>query len=193
MPPTAQTSSNGSPVMDFTPVDYDRDVTLTPAGEWTAICSVKKSKTNEGGFPMLILEWKLEDTDDEDHKTYLGTTESDFVVFFPKGHKGARMGALRMRGLCEHMNIDLDTVPQGKISSWADLEELIEGLDKQRATIWTTIGKGRDNQPRTTVVYAAPGGAITSPSDDDEDEEEKPAARSAKGKPAAAKGKTARR
>ena len=95
--------------LDFTAVDYDGgDIPPdAPAGEWDAVVRVKKLKTSKESLPMLALEWKLEDTDDDDLKGALGSSVTDFVVFYPKGHKAARMGKVRLRKLCETLDIDL--------------------------------------------------------------------------------------
>ena len=189
-------TANGSPVMAFTPVEFDHEVQPdAPPGEWEAICSVKKTKTKDDGYPMLQLDWKLEDTDNDEHKTFCGTTVPDFLVFFPKGHKGAKMSAKKLRQICELMDIDLDSVPTGKLSSWDNLEPFVEAVDKQRATIHTKMGKGRDGTPQTEVSYLKPAGvAASSGGDEEEEEEDETPKAKAKGKPAAsARGKSARR
>src|ERR1700732_840010 len=171
-------ATNSEKTLDFAPVDYDIHAMPPPApeGEWVArIGEVKIQPTAKGNFPMLIVEWSLEGTDEDEHQSFIGATIPDFVVFFPPNHKGARMGKLRMRALCEKVGIDFDMVPT-KIANKSDLEEFVNALkDTDKVTVWTRVSKDSNNEDRTSIVYSKPG--VVSAASDDEDEDEKPAAK----------------
>lgn len=182
--------------MDFKPVDYDRDTIPpdAPAGTWEASCSVKKKTTAKDQYPMLILNFKLEDTEEEDNKHALGSEVADFLVFFPDGAKGSKQAKLRLRKVCEAFKVDLSILPTGRIGSWDDLQDFIDAIDKQRCVIYTTVKTDPESgESRTNVFYTQPGGSFAAP---DEEEDEAPA-RGAKGKTASkaapAKGKTTAR
>lgn len=150
--------------MDFKPVDYDQKNIPpdAPAGEWTATCSVKKSKTSKDNYPMLILEWKITEAADEVNESFVGASTSDFVTFFPEGHRASKMGKLKVKALCEHMEIDLDVIPT-RIASYDDLADLIAGLDGQSATIWTIVRDRSDTGEKVTEIrYSKPGGGLLS-------------------------------
>ena len=168
-------SANGQKQMEFTPVNYDGGEVPpeAPAGEWQAVCEVKKSKTQKDRFPKLKLNWKLQDTEEEEHKTFLGSSVTDFLVFFPVGHKAAGMAKRRLKKLCEALDIDMSTLPTGKASSWDDFAEFIEALDKQVATIWTVVKTDEESgESRTNVVYSRPGGSFKKDEEEDDDEDD---------------------
>ena len=134
-------SANGSKVMDFKPVDYDRDTLPpdAPAGKWEATCTVRKKPTNKDQYPMLILNYKLEETDDEENEHALGSEVADFLVFGPDTAKGSKQAKLRHRKVCEAFGVDLTVLPTGNLKSWDDLQELIDALDKRRVIIYTSV------------------------------------------------------
>jgi hypothetical protein len=185
-------ATNSEKTLDFAPVDYDINAMPPPApeGEWVArISEVKIQPTAKGKFPMLIVEWTLESTDEEEHMSSLGAVIPDFLVFFPANHKGARMGKLRMRALCEKVGVDFDIVPT-KIGSKSDLEEFVNALkETDKVTVWTVVGKDNNNDDRTSIVYSKPGGGLSTATDDEDEEDEKPAAKKSSMRPSSAKGK----
>jgi hypothetical protein len=194
------TQTNGTPRLAFTPVEFDASKLdpEAPTGKWTASCKVKTHVSQEHKKPMLIVEWKLEGTEESDHETFLGKKVTDFVGFPATGSKGANFAKIHLRQLCEAIEFPLENVPSGTLSSWDDLDPLVEALDGREITIWTTTKEEESGESRTRVSYVEPRGfAAAMSSDDDEEEEAAPPpkkAAAAKGKPApAAAKKTARR
>ena len=191
---TQNSSANGSKVMDFKPVDYDRDTLPpdAPAGKWLATCTVRKKPTNKDQYPMLILNYKLEETDDEDNEHALGSEVADFLVFGPDTAKGSKQAKLRHRKVCEAFGVDLTVLPTGNLKSWDDLQELIDALDKRRVTIYTSVKTDPESgESRTNVYYTPPGGSFKDPDAEEEEQQAAPRGRTAsngkaaKGKPAA--------
>lgn len=190
------TQQNGRATLDFSPVQFDvtEMEAEVPEGEWEATCKIKKHVSKEARLPMIIVEWKLENTDNEALQTHLGKTIGDFVGFPSAGAKGGNFRKIHLRQLCEATGIDLDLVPKGNLSSWDDIEPFIEALDGSKAIIYTTVKEEATGEKRVNIKYAKPAsfGAASAVSEDDE--EEVPAKKTAaKAKAAPAKGKPARR
>lgn len=179
------TTQNGARQMDFTPVEYNPDLEPeAPTGKWEATCKVKKIKTKEKGLPMLILEWKLEDTDEDDHKIHLGKTVADFVSFPAQGAKNGNMSRIGLRKLCEAFEIPLETIPRGELRSWDDLDALIDALDGKQGIIYTKTTEQESGESKTRVSYQEPANF----GETEEEPEEAPAPKT-KGKAPAAKAK----
>ena len=109
---------------DFTPTDFDRDhmPPACPAGEWTAklvkasVGPTKIKPDGSGGYPMVTLEFKMTGTEEEENETFVGSRHRAYLVMPPKGAKGERMMKLNMRNFCQNFDIELDTLPTGKIT-----------------------------------------------------------------------------
>lgn len=166
---------------DFTPVDCGdmNDIPPDlPAGEWEALCAVKKSKTAKDGFPMLVLEWRTTAVADgnEDNENYVGARATDFVTFFPASHKATRMARVRLQQMCKALNVEMPKAQ--KLSSWDDVADFIASLEGLKANIWTSVETRKDTGAQVTKVhYAPPGrkvGPLPAPEEDDEEEAPKP-------------------
>ncbi len=165
--------------VEFTPVDVGDMSDIPPdlpAGAWVAQCSVKKHTTKDGGYPCLILDWKTTEALTEANEDHVGGKTSEFLTFFPAGHKGYRMGCLRLKGLCEALEIEVPAI--SRLESWDDLADFIGELEGRKATIYTSVEERKDTgEKRTVVRYTAPGGALAKAAaarkgatDDDADE-----------------------
>jgi hypothetical protein len=177
---------------DFTPVDFD-GTTIEPdahAGAYEGLIdAVKVSKTVNGSFPMVILEWKLLSTEDESEECQqsVNAVVADFLTFFPEGDRRGKMGKVKYRTLCDKLGLEYDIVPK-KLKSKADFEAFIEAIKGKELPVWVT-SKPDNKQPdiiRTGIEYDEPrgGSAQLAPLDEggEGDEEERPAraAKSAK-------------
>jgi hypothetical protein len=145
-----------------------------PAGTWEAACNVKKSKTSKDSYPMLVLEWRTTEALTDGNEDYVGGRVSDFVVFFPNTHKASRMSKIRLKKMCEALDIEIPSIT--KITSWDDLSGFINCLEGLKATIYTTVEERKDTGELVAKVrYDAPGSSFAmkaSAADDDDDEEE---------------------
>lgn len=169
----------------FTPVDFDVETLPpdAPAGAWQAVAMTKLSKTAKDSFPMLIVDWELESAYEDENEQFVGARVSDFLVFFPEGHKASKMGKIRIRGLCDKLAIARSLIPT-HIATSDDLLEFQTAIDGQKTDIWTTIETSKDKQSgemvtRTAVKYRAPGSTASAlpplnavDGDDEDDEEE---------------------
>lgn len=151
-------------VVDFNAVDIGNCSELppdAPAGGWTGLCSVKKGKTAKDGYPMLILEWKLMESEDTENQFAVGSKIADFVTFFPRTHKAVRMSRMKLKALCDGLGVSVPTAT--KIESWDDISDFIDALDGMRTRIWTTVAPDRaTGQPRTSLHYTVPMGQFSS-------------------------------
>lgn len=148
-----------------------------PAGAWRAKSSVKKAATSKDNYPMLIIEWSLLEALTDGNEDAVGGRVADFVTFFPENHKASRMSKMRLKAMCEALNVELPSI--SAIKSWADLEPLIDALSGLEAEIWTKLEERKDTgEKQTKVCYTEPGVPIGKlrAVDDEEEEEEAPKA-----------------
>lgn len=168
----------------FAPIDFDIEQLPpdAPAGAWQASATTKISKTSKDSFPMIIVDWELESAYDDENEQFVGARVSDFLVFFPEGHKASKMGKIRIRGLCDKLGISRSLIPT-HIATSDDLTEFCAAIDGQKADIWTAVKTEKDKQSgemvtRTSVLMKAPGAtaaalpALAADADDADDEEE---------------------
>ncbi len=166
--------SGSSAVVQFTPVntgDMSEIPPDLPPGEWTAECSLKKSKTSNGGYPMLIAEWKTLEALTDGNEDHVGAKAADFIVFFPSNHKASRMTKIRFKKMCEALKIDVPAIT--KLNSWDDIADFIEELDGLKATVYTTVEERKDTGELVSKIsYVKPGSSLKAAMADDEDEED---------------------
>lgn len=147
--------------VEFTSVDcgnMNEDVPDAPPGGWTGLCSVKKAKTQKDGYPMLILEWRLTEAEEDDNASFVGGKVTDFVTFFPKAHQATRMARTKLKQLCEGLQIEVPTCP--KVETWDDLSDFIDALDGTKGRIWTKVAPDKSGKVRTSIHYTAPAGGF---------------------------------
>ena len=172
-------------VVSFTPIEVGdlNDIPPDlPAGAWLAELSVKPSATKpeKGGFPMLILNWKTHESVDGENEQFVGQRASDMITFFPKGHKGEKMSKIRLKALCDALEIEMPTFTS--LKSWDDLAPFIEELEGLKATIYTSVQTGNDGVSRTQIRYTPPGAAFAAVSSTDDEDEAPKATTTAKKK-----------
>lgn len=158
----------------FTPVetgDLSDIPPDAPEGEWTATCELKKASTSKDGYPMLILNWKLDEALTEGNEDSAGNCRaSDFLVFFPANHAGSKMSKQKLKEICENLQIEVPNTTS--IKDWEDIGDFTAALDGAKTRVWTKHKTDKSSgEVRTNVLYVAPrgfgGGAMA--------EEEKPA------------------
>jgi hypothetical protein len=149
----------------MTPVDQG-DVSSIPPdapdGVWVATCEVKKSVTNKDKYPMLILNWTLEEALTDGNEGFAGVRVSDFVTFLPRNHSGFKASVQGLHRLCGALKIGVPGTASLGQGSWSDLDGFVEALEGQKATIYTqnkTQGTGADAVTRTNVKYQPHGRA----------------------------------
>lgn len=121
---------------EFTPIDYDVSKLPLDAEEglYDARCAeIKVSATANGSFPMLILEWKLEDAVDGSEAS-VGATVADFMTFFPPTHKAAKMSVGRTRSLLDAAGLDYDLIPT-RLTGKESFRDLIDELEGKKLTL----------------------------------------------------------
>lgn len=149
-----------------------------PAGAWQATSSVKKAATSKDKYPMLIVEWKTTEALTDGNDDYVGGKVADFLTFFPSSHKASRMTKLRIKSLCDALEIEIPTVT--KFKSWDDISEFIDSLDGLQTTIYTTVEADKQTgEQRSKVRYTAPGALAgvkgkASAKDDADEEDDTP-------------------
>lgn len=151
-----------------------------PAGEWQATCAVKKLATSKDKYPMLALEWKTTEANTDGNEEAVGGRVTDFIVFYPANHRASRMGKLRLKEVCEALDIEIPTIKA--VKSWDDLADLIDALEGTSAVIYTTVEADKTTgEQRSKIRYSAPGALKTKSKmaaeedDEDSDEEEEKA------------------
>lgn len=188
-----QTQAANGRAYDFAPVDFDGE-TIEPdayPGAYEATCdAIKVSRTGNGSFPMLIVEWKLDSTEEESDECQqsIGAIVTDFLTFFPEGDRRQKMGKVKYRALCDKLELAHDTVPK-QLRSKADFDAFIDAVKGKSIPVWVT-SKEQNGETRINVNYEAPrnsGSGSLAPLDDGDGEEpeEKP-----KGKASAKKAAT---
>lgn len=178
--------------MEYKRVSFDINEIApdAPAGEWRASIPRGKCKvqpTKEDRFPMIILPVRLDSTEEEDEKFQksLGTELSTFMVFGSKTPRGERMQKLRIREICEALDVDLDLIPKDIDDPENDLEPLIKALEGQKCTVWTRLQTRKDTgEVVSELMFRDPNRTLSAAgSADDDDDEDKPAARGRKKAP----------
>jgi hypothetical protein len=188
--------------MEFKRVAFDINEIApdAPAGEWRASIPRGKCKvqpTKEHQLPMVIVPIRLDSTeeDGDSFQKALGTELTTFLVFGGSSPRGERMSKLRIREICEALDIDLDVIPK-EISDRDDLDPFVRELEGKKLTVWTIVTKRKDTGEETTEVrFRDPKGSLKRADADDDDDsgddapeservpaKKKPAAKSANGK-----------
>jgi hypothetical protein len=178
-------NGKGKAKFDFTPTEFDRDSMppAFPAGEWTAklltakVGQSKKKADGRGGYPMITLEFKITGTENEDDESWIGKKQRAWLVLPPKGVDGERMMKLNLRDFCQNFDIELDTLPTGRITKIGQFSDFIAAIKGIEGTIWTVL---RDNngEEQTSIQFKAPPAATTGKGkggkvkDEEEEEEE---------------------
>lgn len=164
--------------MEYTPVEFDIDQIEpdAPEGEWKMMIPRGKCKvqpTKDGGFPMVVIPVRLDATEEEgdEFEKALGTELTVFAVFGSKKPRGVKMNKLRIRQICEALDVDLDVIPK-KINDGDDLQKFIRAIEGKKFTGWTVIQVRKDTgEENTEVRFVNPKGVLKGVSDDDEDAE----------------------
>jgi hypothetical protein len=193
----SEQQSNQGKKMEYKRVSFDINeiVPDAPAGEWKASIPRGKCKTQptkDDHFPMIIAPIRLDSTEEEGEtfERALGTELSVFLVFGAKTSRGERLSKLRIRQVCEALDIDLDLIPK-VINDGDDLQPLVRALEGKKFTVWTRLQTRKDTGEVTSeVLFQDPNRTLSAASDDgdDEDDDDEPQSEPApKKKPAASK------
>jgi hypothetical protein len=160
-----------------------------PEGEWKFSIPRSKSKirSTRNGDPMLVVAIKLDKAEDEKNESFQGSEVSTMIVFFPgddaSKRRAANMTLLRLRSLCDAIEVDFDEVPD-EITE-RSLGEFLSTIEGKRGTCWTKHSMREDPQSgeqmtNVDVLFKDPNksGLRTSAAGaDDEDEDETPRAK----------------
>lgn len=168
--------------IEYKAVDFDINEIApdAPEGEWKMSVPRGKCKvqpTKEDHFPMIVMPVRLdkvsgENEDSETHTKAVGTELSTFLVFGGKTPRGERMNKLRIRQVCELLDIDLDVIPKKITDPENDLEPLIRELEGKKFVGWTAISTRRDTGEEVTdLVFVNPDKKLSRDDEDDEDED----------------------
>jgi len=164
-----------------------------PEGEWKFSIPRNKGKIRptRNGDPMLIVPFRLDKAEDEKNESFQGTEVSTMVVFFSEEdaskRRAANMSLLRLRSLCEAVEIDFDEVPDEITEK--SLKTFLELLEGKRGTCWTKHTTRKDEQSgedvtNVDVLFKDPNksGLSTRSADKDEEEEDETPRRATKAK-----------
>lgn len=181
----SHTNSREEKTYDFKPIDCDVNAIEPDAaeGKYEAIIDgVRVQGTSSDNFPMLVLDWKMEKTDEDgdEYEKSIGAIVADFIPFFPDGDKRGKMSKLRFRQLRELLGISDDILPK-RLESKQDFADLISALKRQRAEVFVTHRPDKNTgEVRVGVSYTEPK-AKASLGPVNEDDDDKPAPRKASG------------
>jgi hypothetical protein len=164
---------------DFTPTDFDRDgmPPAFPAGEWTAklvtakIGATKLKADGSGGAPMVTVEFKITGTENKKHKKLVGTKQRAWLVMPPKGASGERMMKLNLRDFCQNFDIELDTLPTGRVTKKSQFSDFLAACKGVEGTIWTVL-EDRNGEETTSIKFKAPAAGKGAKAEDEDDEED---------------------
>ena len=171
----------GGAKFDFTPTEFDRDTMPPPfpAGEWEAklvkatVGPTKKKADGSGGYPMVTVEFKITGASKK-HKNLVGQRRRAYLVMPPKGAPGERMMKLNLRAFCQNFDVELDTLPTGRITKTSQFSEFLAAIKGVEGTIWTTIEEN-NGEESTSIRFkapAAPKGKGKLDADDEEEEDD---------------------
>jgi hypothetical protein len=175
------THSEGGGVRPTLPADHWVDCLIPRGG-----LKVTATKNNE---PMLNIRIKLGTPDNDENATFKGAEETLRIVFYDDkdGEKvrAANMSRLRLRSLCESIEVDYDEVYPASIETEDDLADLISALENKKIPeMWTTHREGKMPSGETTVNidlhFKEPGQGLATAKADGDDEDEAPAKKPAK-------------
>jgi hypothetical protein len=188
-----QTASSSKGKLHFKPTESTANVRPNiPAGKWIDSTMPRgqfKVTATKSEEPMLNIPIKLGRADDDANVSYQGATEILRIVFYSDeaGDKtrAANMSKLRLRALCEAVDVDYDAVYPASIKSEDDLGDLVRALEgKKIPELWTThrtstMPSGEETT-NVDIGFREPGaGAIRR--EDAEEEDERPARGKGKG------------
>lgn len=155
--------------LSFTPIEYGdvNDVPPpidAPEGKYLAtIRTAEASKSNKDGlkegkpqWPMLVLEFEIDEAEKEEGKEAIGNTTRDYIVLMPVTEgKSSRMGREKMRLLLAATGIDPESFP--KEINPETLKEVAEAVQDSQISIWITNQKDRYlGELRSSVHYEDP-------------------------------------
>jgi len=152
----------GGEDMNFTPVDYDVSEMPVDAPEGAYTGKIKKvdiTKSKQDGYPQLVLEVRLIDSEEEEGEDAVkqGCSLNTYVTFFPK--KEGRRGApskIALKGIMDALHLDEDLVPT-RIETKRDLEDLADALKGQELNVWVVHREDRDSgEVRCDLRFKAP-------------------------------------
>lgn len=187
----ARETQSNQKKMEYKRVSFDINEIApdAPAGEWQASIPRGKCKvqpTKEDKFPMIILPVRLDSTEEDDEKFQksLGTELSTFMVFGSKSPRGERMAKLRIREICEALDVDLDLIPK-KLGDDPEneLEPLIKAMEGKKCTVWTRLQTRKDTgEVVSELLFRDPNRVLSAAGSDDDDDEDEDKPRGAKKK-----------
>lgn len=169
--------------MEYKRVSFDVNEIApdAPAGEWGASIPRGKCKvqpTKEDRYPMLIVPIRLDSSEEEgeEFQKALGAELSSMIVFFgDEKARAARLSKLRLRQLCEAVDVDLDLVPKDLDDPENDLDPLIRALEGKKLTVWTMLQTRKDTGEVTTEVrFQNPAKPLAAAKDEDDDDDDAP-------------------
>lgn len=154
---TDDVSVEFAPIRGFKATEIPPDA---PKGQWVgAFQVVKKSLTKDKGdgmrFPMLTLGITLESAEEPENESYAGVRLNDWLIFYPNGHKNQKRAKERIAAVGEALGFDPDAVIPADITSFDDLQPLVDAIDGQKAAVWTYL-RNQDGENVTQIAYSAP-------------------------------------
>lgn len=163
-----------------------------PADHWTDCLIPRgglKVTATKNSEPMLNIRIKLGTPDNDENASFKGAEETLRIVFYSDSDgekvRAANMSRVRLRGLCEAIDVDYDEVYPATIESEDDFNDLIQALENKKVPeMWTTHREGRMPSGEMTVNidlhFKEPGAGLATAKADDEDEDDTPAKKPAK-------------
>lgn len=143
--------------LQFSPVELGNLSEIppdAPDGEWVASCQVKVSATQKDNSPMLILEYKLEESLTEGNEGFqLPARVSRFLVIRGANHQYVKMFRQDLKAICEGHGIPIPNLTS--IRSASDFDPFIADLTANRLVVRTKLGKPdkQTGEKRTEIGY----------------------------------------
>jgi hypothetical protein len=170
---------DGGEDMNFTAVDYDVSEMPVDAPEGAYTGKIKKvdiTKSKKDGYPQIVLEVRLIESEDEEGEEAVkqGCSLNTYITFFPK--KEGRRGTpskLALKGIMDSLHLDSDLVPT-RIETKRDLEDLSDALKGQELSVWVVHREDDSGEVRCDLRFKAPKKMAGSGRRRDDEDEDRP-------------------
>lgn len=156
--------------LQFSPVELGNLSEIppdAPDGEWVASCQVKVAATAKDSSPMLILEYKLEESLTEGNEGFqLPARVSRFLVIRGASHQYVKMFRQDLAAICAGHGIPVPNL--STIRSASDFDPFIQDLTANRLVVKTKLGKPdkKTGEVRTEIGYPKKSAEVVDSSED---------------------------
>lgn len=127
-------------------------------GAYSATCKKAVHKfTNENHHHMLVVEWVLESDADGNAPEDGSYKVTDFIVFFPPGHRAYKTGVKKIQTFCKALGLTTKSLPEPSKLADATAEDFTDFAAEVtgcQATVKVSVQAAKDNaEPRLRINY----------------------------------------